>query len=88
MLQGLPTTKPFKIHSILACYNNAPVPKGCSFAGKIDKICPKTSKRLEARREVHIAVLCTLRAILLQLYYSAGGDTDELITNKRISTNA
>ena len=39
-LQGLPT------YIILPWYNNAPVPNRRSFAGKIDKICPKTSKRL------------------------------------------
>ena len=66
----------------------APVPHRHSFAGKMDKICQKTLKRLKAGREVHIAVLCTLRGILLQLSYSAGGDTDESNINKRISTNA
>ena len=70
---------------VLPCYNNAPVPNRRSFAGKMDKICTKTSTRLQAGREVHTA---TLQGILLQISYSAGGDTEESIINKRIRTNA
>ena len=72
---------------VLPWYKNAPDPNRRSFAGKMDKICPKTSKRLKPEGKYTSLCSAHFKASCYNFPNQLEGIEMNRILKKRISTN-